>query len=268
MQDGKDKDYDQHTLVLEKDQDFLDELSEYLDILGNATRLRILKSIERTPKDIRTLSRETETSYENTKKHVDKLLLAGVIRKEAGTSAPTAKGVHPVWKYSVIPRGLEVIIQNLSIFSNLSTTFLDLGLTERIEDLINRVEEELEADSPVLVLVGGSMDGLVFPLDESIIPIGRVDPAFQSRPATKKQIELPNEYYAVTRVSRPHCRVSLVSGTWYIQDCESTGGTFLNNTRRLNPQEKIPLNNGDIIDCGKGVHGARFVFRMIRKEME
>ncbi|MDO9539981.1 MAG: FHA domain-containing protein [Methanocalculus sp.] len=255
-----------HTFVLEKDQDFLDELSEYLDILGNATRLRILKSIERTPKDIRTLSREIETSYENTKKHIDKLLLAGVIRRDAGTGAPTSKGVHPVWKYSVIPGGLEVIIQNLSIFSNLSGTSPDRSLSERIEVLIDQVEEEFEHPSPVLVLIGGPLDGSIFPLHEAMIPIGRVDPVASGPLDARKQIVLPNEYSAVTRVSRPHCRIIQMGGIWQIEDCGSTGGTFLNTTHRLLLHERTQLRNGDVIDLGKGIQGARFVFRTILKE--
>ena len=45
----------------------------------------------------------SRTSYENTKKHLDKLMSIGVIKKEAGLGAPTSKGIHPVWQYSLVP---------------------------------------------------------------------------------------------------------------------------------------------------------------------
>jgi DNA-binding transcriptional ArsR family regulator len=254
----------QHTLVMEKDQDFLDELSDYLDVLGNATRLRILKSIERTPKDMRTISREIETSYENTKKHIDKLLLAGVIRKEAGMSAPTSKGIHPVWKYSVIPGGLEAIIQNLGLFSNLQVSFGDLGLSRRIEDVLGQVSEKLGMAAPVVVLLGGPDDGKIFALGAEIISIGREDAAaVPSDP--EREIVLSEEYAAVTRVSRPHCRLIHSSGLWQIEDCGSTGGTFVNNTR-LAVHTRTAIRDGDIIDLGKGVRGARLVFRVPKEE--
>ena len=54
--------------------------------------LRILKFLEKKPRDARGISKEIETSYENTKKHLDKLLSIGVIKKEAGLGAPTQRG--------------------------------------------------------------------------------------------------------------------------------------------------------------------------------
>ncbi|MDK2974813.1 MAG: hypothetical protein PWP08_1184 [Methanofollis sp.] len=255
----------QHTLVVEKDQDFLDELSEYLDVLGNATRLRILKSIERTPRDMRTISREIGTSYENTKKHIDKLLLAGVIRKEAGMSAPTSKGVHPVWKYSVIPGGLESIIQNLGLFSNLQVSFGDVSLSRRIDDVLGQVTEKIGTATPVAVLLGGPEDGKIFLLAAEIINIGREDQAAAGTYDPEQDIALSEDYAAVTRISRPHCRLIRASGVWQVEDCGSTGGTFVNNIR-LAVHARTGIRDGDVIDLAKGVKGARLVFRVPKEE--
>jgi predicted transcriptional regulator len=85
---------DSDTIMRAEGFDFLEELSDYLEVLSNTARLKILKLIERGPKDARTISHEIETSYENTKKHLDKLLSIGLIRKEAGVGKPTSKG-HP-----------------------------------------------------------------------------------------------------------------------------------------------------------------------------
>ena len=106
------------TIVVEDTAESLDELSEYLDVLSSSARLRIVKFLEKKPRDARAISHEIETSYENTKKHLDKLMSIGVIKKEAGLGAPTSKGIHPVWQYSVVPGGLESIIRNLGLFSN------------------------------------------------------------------------------------------------------------------------------------------------------
>lgn len=257
----------QHTLVMEKDQDFLDELSDYLDILGNATRLRILKSIERTPKDMRTISREIETSYENTKKHIDKLLLAGVIRKEAGMSAPTSKGVHPVWKYSVIPGGLEAIIQNLGLFSNLQVSCGDAALSGRIDEVLGQYSAETgnATTVAVMVLFGGPEDGKVYTLSGETVRIGRADAGAPETFDPEVDIVLSEDYAAVTRVSRPHCRLVSTAGIWQIEDCGSTGGTFLNNVR-LAVHVRTPIRDGDIIDLAKGLKGARLVFRVPQEE--
>ncbi len=106
------------TIIVHEDSDSLEELSEYLDVLSSSARLRILKFLEKKPRDARAISKEIETSYENTKKHLDKLLSVGIIKKEAGLGAPTSKGIHPVWEYSIVPGGLEAIIRNLGLFSN------------------------------------------------------------------------------------------------------------------------------------------------------
>jgi predicted transcriptional regulator len=51
-------------------------------------RAGILKLVERKPRDTRTISHEIETSYENTKKHLVKLLSIGLIKREAGVGKP------------------------------------------------------------------------------------------------------------------------------------------------------------------------------------
>ena len=47
-------------------------------------------------------------------------------------------------------------------------------------------------------------------------------------------------------VSRSHVRIDLDNYQWYIIDCNSRNGCFVNNTKLNNQQSKL-LNNGDII---------------------
>ena len=79
------------TIVVEDTEDSLDELSEYLDVLSSSARLRIVKFLEKKPRDARAISREIETSYENTKKHLDKLMSIGVIKKRRASGPPHPK---------------------------------------------------------------------------------------------------------------------------------------------------------------------------------
>ncbi len=245
------------TLVSGADQDFLEELSEYLDVLGNPTRLRILKIIERTPRDVREISRAIGTSYENTKKHLDRLLLAGLVKKEAGFSGETATGVHPVWKYSLVPGGLETVIQNLGIFGNLGIAADAQGVSLRLREMKDRVVAAFSGGTPVVLVVGGPDDGRAFPLTGARCAVGREDPDAAAREGCV--ISLSAAYAAVTRVSRPHCLLSLSGGVWHVEDRGSTGGTAVNAVP-LRQHERRPLADGDLIDLSRGPQGARLLF--------
>ncbi len=249
---------DSRTLILDIDTDDLHELSEYLDVLSSSTRLKILKVIERRPKDVRQISSEIETSYENTKKHLDKLLSIGVVRKEAGLSRPTAKGIHPVWKYSLVPGGLEAITRSLGLFSNLKLTLTDAVLAKKLAGVRETLSGEFAGQPPVVILLGGAEDGRVFPLGHGSIAIGRAHP--DAPGLSGQEIVLGEEYAAVTRVSKPHARLTRRrDGAWLVEDGGSTGGTFVNGTP-LDRVTRRELHDGDLIELAKGARGATLVF--------
>ena len=252
-------DDDSRTLILDIDNDDLQELSEYLDVLSSSTRLKILKVIERSPKDVRQISAAIETSYENTKKHLDKLMSIGVVRKEAGLSRPTAKGVHPVWKYSLVPGGLEAITRSLGLFSNLKLTLTDSVLAKKLAGVRETFSGEFSGQPPVVILLGGAEDGRVFALAGDIIAVGRADSGAPERAG--EAIVLGEEYAVVTRVSKPHARLTRRrgDGAWLIEDCGSTGGTFVNGTP-LEAGTRRELHDGDLIELAKGAPGATLVF--------
>ncbi len=139
------------TIIVHEDSDSLEELSEYLDVLSSSARLRILKFLEKKPRDARAISKEIETSYENTKKHLDKLLSVGVIKKEAGLGAPTSKGIHPVWEYSIVPGGLEAIIRNLGLFSNTRVQIMGSEISRRLEEVKNTLSKEVLGNIPTAI---------------------------------------------------------------------------------------------------------------------
>ncbi len=247
------------TIILPEDADSLQELSEYLDVLSSTTRLKILKIIERKPKEIRRIASEIQSSYENTKKHMDKLLSIGVVRKEAGLSRETARGIHPVWKYSLVPGGMEAIVRNLGLFSNMKLTITDADLTVRLAAVRGKVSEEFAGSAPAVTLLGGPDDGTSFPLKGNRIAVGRVDRDTPAAYDPGSAIILSEEYGAVTRISKPHAVFILQSGIWHLEDCGSTGGTFINGTV-LVPHRRSALKDGDLIELAKGIFGASFVF--------
>ena len=50
-------------------------------------------------------------------------------------------------------------------------------------------------------------------------------------------------------VSRRHARLWFEGGRWYLADMQSANGTLVNNMR-LQPNQAIPLNDGDMINFG------------------
>ena len=83
-------------------------------------RLKILKVIEREPKEISEIASRIERRSENTKKHIDQLVRIGLVKKEAGFGRETVKGIHPVWKFSLAEGSLEMLIKNLGVFSRVN----------------------------------------------------------------------------------------------------------------------------------------------------
>jgi hypothetical protein len=195
-----------HTIVVEDTADSLDELSDYLDVLSSSARLRILKSLANGPRDARTISNEIETSYENTKKHLDRLLSIGLIKKEVGLSAPTSKGIQPVWQYSIVRGGIEAIIRNLGLFSNTRIQIVDGEISRRLESVKRTLSKEVLGGVPAAIVMGGADDGKIFLFRDEIILIGRIDQQKPTGASTEKDVILSGSYTAVTRISNPHGR--------------------------------------------------------------
>ncbi|MDD4299277.1 MAG: ArsR family transcriptional regulator [Methanomicrobium sp.] len=255
-----DEDINENTIAISNDPDFYEDLSEYLNVLSNPTRLKILKLIEHHPKEVREIAKEINTSYENTKKHLDKLLNTGVIKKEAGMGRQTSKGSLPVWKYSLIPGGMEGIIRNLSIFSNIDIRIGEDELNSKLKSVRSMLESGEKTGIPVVIVLGGEDDGKVWPLKEKEVPVGRED---ISAPEILKEgsIILSSGYEAVTRVTKPHGRFIQRGDEWFYEDCKSTGGSYINNKKIQHGREN-PVKNGDMLDLARGAKGARLIFNI------
>lgn len=246
------------TIVVEDTSDSLDELSEFLDVLSSSARLKIVKFLEKKPRDARAISHEIETSYENTKKHLDKLMSIGVIKKEAGLGAPTSKGIHPVWQYSVVPGGMESIIRSLGLFSSTRVQIIGGEISKRLESVKNTLSEEVLGNIPAAIVLGGHDDGRIFLLKADLVPVGRIDPERSAGATGETDFELSGSYTAVTRISKPHGKFSRQKQDWYFEDCGSTGGTLLNSAP-LESGVPVQVHDGDLLELARGNGGAKLL---------
>lgn len=244
------------TIVREDIPDYFQELSEYLEVLSNSQRLKILKMLEKKPRDVRSIASEIETSYENTKKHLDRLMSMGLIRKEVGLGSQTSKGVHPVWKYSLVPGAMEAIIRNLGFFSNMRIQLADVDLKRRLEDVRSAIEGEITKNQPVLIVLGGPEDGKLFFIGEKGARIGRIDKNIKEDLAG--DVVLGGDYSSVSRVSRPHALIRREGKKWLLEDRGSTGGTYLNGNI-LQKGIASEVSDGDVIELAKGPAGAKLL---------
>jgi len=246
------------TIVLEQVPDYYIELSEYLEVLSNSQRLKILKILERRPKDVRMIASEINTSYENTKKHLDKLISMGLIRKEVGLGQQTSKGVHPVWKYSLVPGAMEAVVRNLGIFSNMRINIDDVELKKKLNEVREAFEEEITGNKPMVIILGGSDDGKLFILEGSETRVGRIDSTRPQPEGSPPDIILSPEYSSVSRITKPHGIFKKEGPNYYFEDRGSSGGSYLNSSE-LHKRQPAVLHDGDLLELGKGAKGARLL---------
>jgi len=249
---------DKDTVSISTDPAFLQELSEYLEVLSNPTRLKILKVIEKDPREISEISSRIDTSYANTKKHIDQLVAIGLVKKEAGFGRETVKGIHPVWKFSLVDGGLEMLIKNIGVFSRINIPMGYGDIQARLEPVRKALLEGSGLEFPALHLVEGNAAGKTYLLKKERISIGRIDPDFPSH-AKEGDIVLPVEYAAVTRITKPHAFLIRSGNEWFVEDRGSSSGTYV-NAALITPMHKTPLKNGDVIDFAIGESSARFLF--------
>jgi len=249
---------DKKTISVATDPVFLEDLSEYLDVLSNPVRLKILKIIEHEPKEITEIAAEIESTYQNTKKHLDRLLASSLVIRGAGFGRETERGIAPVWKYSLAPGGMETLVKTLGLFSSITVPPGYTDIRDRIREVQAAVFETAGESGPVLYLLSGPSEGMSFLLTTNRIRIGREDENYVPDEGEGAVI-LPADYRAVTRVTKPHAFLTCTTDSWQIEDNASTGGTFLNSVR-LEPLTGTPVASGDVVDLAIGDHAGRFLF--------
>jgi hypothetical protein len=255
--DGPDTPKDR-TILTGSDPEFISDLSEYLDVLASPVRLHILSYVGTRSRTVRQISHEIETSYENTKKHLTRLLSLGLIRKEIGVSDELANQGQPVFLYSLVPEGLDRTISSLAIFSTVSGKTI-AGLSDRLESAKTSLQEILPATGPRLSISSEAENGRTYDLTEDVYRIGRIEEGWDGI-APEPAILIPEEYRSVSRVSRPHAWIRKRAGQWTITEGSSKGGTTINGISVSH--DPVYLTNGDLIELSPGPLGAGLLFQI------
>lgn len=96
----------------------------------------------------------------------------------------------------------------------------------------------------VRLKVTASGEEIMLPAEKTDLIVGR------SHKEISPDIDLAPFGGSKAGVSRRHSRLVQKAGEWFIEDLNSTNGTFINGLR-LRPQQTVVLKNGDIVRCGQ-----------------
>ena len=244
------------TILAGADPEFISDLSEYLDVLASPVRLHILSYVGTRSRTVRQIAHEIKTSYENTKKHLTKLLSLGLIRKEIGVSDEPMNQGQPVFYYSLVPGSLDHAVRNLAAFSSVAESAAP-ALSPQLTSTHAQILEAMGYSVPVLIVITGTQNGHEFILKEDAYRIGRIEEEWDGMNPEPALI-LNDEYRSVSRVSRPHAWIRLRAGSWTITDGPSKGGTHVQG-ERISAEPRVLLD-GDMIELSPGPLGVRLIF--------
>lgn len=208
----------------------LGELSDAFGVLSNERRLHLLAYLT-DPHYVREIASHLGIARQAAKKHVDKLLDAGLVEQRRG-ERPSG----PVTEYVVVPERLF----------ELNEKFGHLGRLEADEDRgLRRTQVEAmppgaarKAEGPALVVTHGRERGRTFPLrGEAPWLVGR---------DAKNDIALDYDPFASNR----HAELHRDEDGYRVVDRFSTNGTY-RNWERLDRGGEAPLTRGDVLGIGK-----------------
>lgn len=107
---------------------------------------------------------------------------------------------------------------------------------------MTRKNNELESNARLEVFNGG-LAGRIFQLGDEMV-VGRQNKAASSI-SPSPDISLPD-----SRVSRHHARIFIQDGHYFLEDLNSTNGTFL-NTHNVAQREPVMLREGNNVQMGE-----------------
>lgn len=228
-------------MPVEEDASNAAELAQLLEILASPVRLAILRAL-RTPRTLSELRVRAEQargglnpdryiSRQGVREHLDRLILAGFVRRR-----PTTRHGHAVEEYLVDHARIFALTESLRETAVLAP---DILWAARTEPAPPRPERGDGGGGPALVIVHGVGEGRRFPLaPEGDWIIGR-----------RAGVGVSLEYDPF--VSADHAIVRARSGRITIEDLPtSRNGTTLNWVA-LQKGEAAPLTPGDVVGVGR-----------------
>ncbi|KAI9894340.1 MAG: hypothetical protein M1814_003096 [Vezdaea aestivalis] len=113
----------------------------------------------------------------------------------------------------------------------------------------------------------------VMPSEAAVIKVGRYSEREEKNTGRDQNMGTTGPVGFKSKVvSRRHCEFWCQGGQWFIKDCASSSGTFLNHIRLSQPNVEsrpFPVNDGDVIQLGidfKG--GEEAIFRCVKIRVE
>lgn len=110
---------------------------------------------------------------------------------------------------------------------------------EEVEEEDKQEEEDTDKCELWIAAIGGYMKGRVYPVEKSGISIGRNPDSVICFPKN------------MAGVSRVHAKLYWQEGRLMLMDCNSTSGTFLKRSGRMEPMQPEEIKDGDIFYIGE-----------------
>jgi uncharacterized ubiquitin-like protein YukD len=168
---------------------------------------------------------------------VDSLVDALRLKRSRGQryrlSIKTDQGLRPI--------PLNATLSDANILHGMVLTLLLED--QKTDERISKTDAYLQADS-----------GRILPLTGQATVIGRSD----SKSGIFVDIDLKGLVADPKNISRRHARIEQDGQRFYLVDLASINGTKLNG-KRIPPNEKQPLQSGDLIEFGRGGVTLHFV---------
>ena len=242
----------------EEKDDVLEDVAEYFSVLGNETRLKMLKLIENEAKDIRMIARilrerwDIEVAVPNTRKHLKKLIGIGVVTKYPAVRKDDGQ---IVMYYRCVSGSFDAVLNvlnNLNVLSGyISKADTIVGIKEMkgTDDTIKKILSEFPSKNKLikseLVRLDGGDIVQRYPLEKKIVQIGRIHP-------TENDISLQD---TDRTVGRTQSRIIYESGRYYLEDIGSKNGTYRMDQQqkqfvKLEQGERVELNDGYVMRLG------------------
>jgi len=202
-------------------------------------------------------------------KHIQQLTKIGVIMKKPGVKREDVESLTlmmdreeisrardlPVSLYEVVPEGIENVLRSLDTLGNYKVR---VELKPKVERVRGDFEEFIGGFYRIRVLSGEDA-GRLFRLRKDAVQIGRIDPKAEKKYDLQHDIALSSKYVAVSRVWRPHARLTRQGKEWFIEHCEGTNGTYLEDMK-LEKNVRERLEDHNVIHLASGEGSARLVF--------
>lgn len=212
-------------------------LAEALQAIANATRLRVLRSLQ-VPRTLHEIEvpiqaddHDRNIARQTVRAHLDKLLGAGLV-----TVRPSERSARNAPEYSLNHQALFTLVEDLREVARLRGLVEPAGATMPGQAAARPVET-----GPLLLLVKGVEEGRVFPLHErDAWLIGR-----------RRGADVPLDYDPF--VSSENTLIRRAAGAFTVEDLPvSRNGTSL-NLRPLERGVPHPLRHGDLVGVGRSL---------------